>query len=256
MNVALYGRGVRRWAMTERGAEALSRSASRLEIGRSAVDWQHGVLAISIDEITAPFPRRLRGKIRVEPQALTSYRAKIDASGRHRWWPIAPAARVEARFDYPALSWSGHGYFDCNAGDEPLEAAFRSWTWSRATMRNGTAILYDLERRTDGLHSLALKFDANGGHRELHAPRHVELPRTTIWQMPRSTPSEGNGTAKIMQTLEDAPFYARSMIRSRLLGQDCVAMHESLSLDRFNSGWVQALLPFRMPRRRKAPAPR
>jgi carotenoid 1,2-hydratase len=27
-----------------------------------------------------------------------------------------------------------------------------------------------------------------------------------------------------------------------------VAMHESLSLDRFRSAWVQLLLPFRMPR--------
>jgi carotenoid 1,2-hydratase len=28
-----------------------------------------------------------------------------------------------------------------------------------------------------------------------------------------------------------------------------VAMHESLSLDRFMRPWVQAMLPFRMPRR-------
>jgi carotenoid 1,2-hydratase len=37
-------------------------------------------------------------------------------------------------------------------------------------------------------------------------------------------------------------------VASQLLGQPVVAMHESLSLDRFRSRWVQMLLPFRMPR--------
>ncbi len=52
-----------------------------------------------------------------------------------------------------------------------------------------------------------------------------------------------------MRTLEDAPFYARSLVRPALLGERVAAVHESLSLDRFRTGWVQMLLPFRMPRR-------
>ena len=51
------------------------------------------------------------------------------------------------------------------------------------------------------------------------------------------------------QTLEDAPFYARSVIATRLRGEDVTAVHESLSLDRFRAPWVQAMLPFRIPRR-------
>jgi carotenoid 1,2-hydratase len=39
------------------------------------------------------------------------------------------------------------------------------------------------------------------------------------------------------------------VLSQRLLGEDVIAVHESLSLDRFRSRWVQALLPFRMPRR-------
>jgi carotenoid 1,2-hydratase len=52
----------------------------------------------------------------------------------------------------------------------------------------------------------------------------------------------------VVQTLEDAPFYARSVVASQLQGESVNAVHESLSLDRFRSGWVQVLLPFRMPR--------
>jgi carotenoid 1,2-hydratase len=53
---------------------------------------------------------------------------------------------------------------------------------------------------------------------------------------------------RIVKTLESAPFYARSLISTRMQGQRAFAVHESLSLGRFRSAWVQAMLPFRMPR--------
>lgn len=123
-------------------------------------------------------------------------------------------------------------------------------------MRGGAAILYDCIRRKDGLHSLALRFDSHGDHRDFSTPLTSALPNTRIWRMPRSTRSEGADTARVVETLEDTPFYARSTIRARLLGESCVAVHESLSLDRFDTAWVQALLPFRMPRRTSPPRPR
>jgi carotenoid 1,2-hydratase len=52
----------------------------------------------------------------------------------------------------------------------------------------------------------------------------------------------------VIQTLEDTPFYARSMLSTRLFGEAVTAVHESLDLDRFRTAWVRALLPFRMPR--------
>jgi carotenoid 1,2-hydratase len=54
--------------------------------------------------------------------------------------------------------------------------------------------------------------------------------------------------ARIVRTLEDAPFYSRSLLDTRLLGSSAPAIHESLDLDRFRARWVQCLLPFRMPR--------
>jgi len=50
----------------------------------------------------------------------------------------------------------------------------------------------------------------------------------------------------VVETLEDTPFYARSLLATRLLGTEAIAVHESLSMERFASGWVQRLLPFRI----------
>lgn len=70
--------------------------------------------------------------------------------------------------------------------------------------------------------------------------------RRTGWRVARSVRSDG--AAKIVKTLEDAPFYARSVLSAKLLGKPVTLIHESLSLDRFKMPLVQAMLPFRMPR--------
>ncbi len=76
----------------------------------------------------------------------------------------------------------------------------------------------------------------------------VALKRTG-WRVERSVRSDG--TAAVIRTLEDAPFYARSVVSANLLGEPVTLMHESLSLDRFKMPVVQAMLPFRMPRARR-----
>ena len=66
----------------------------------------------------------------------------------------------------------------------------------------------------------------------------------------RTTRTDEGSVAGVTRTLEDAPFYARSLVASQLLGKPVIAVHESLSLTRFRAAWVRMLLPFRMPRRR------
>jgi carotenoid 1,2-hydratase len=52
-----------------------------------------------------------------------------------------------------------------------------------------------------------------------------------------------------VRTLEDTPFYARSLLSvGNNAGVARLAMHESLDLERFRSPWVRRLLPFRMRR--------
>ena len=55
-------------------------------------------------------------------------------------------------------------------------------------------------------------------------------------------------TGSIIKTWEDAPFYARSTLASRLYGEQVVAVQESLNMRRFTSPIVQFMLPYRMPR--------
>jgi carotenoid 1,2-hydratase len=52
------------------------------------------------------------------------------------------------------------------------------------------------------------------------------------------------------QSLEDTPFYSRAVLDATLCGERVVAMHETLDLRRLRSPIVQAMLPWRMPRRR------
>ena len=247
INVALYTPNGNRWAMTERRRSALERSSDRLAIGPSSLRWEGGALSIELEEIGAPIPFPQRGTVRLEPTIVNREAHLLERAGRHFWRPIAPAARVEVVFDKPALRWSGHGYFDCNAGDEPLEHAFSSWTWSRAQTETGAAILYDAERRREPALSLALRFDGAGLGEAFSPPPPAALPRSG-WRVDRATRSD-DASARLLRTLEDTPFYARSVVETTLLGQRRAVMHESLSLDRFANPIVRTMLPFRMPRR-------
>jgi carotenoid 1,2-hydratase len=249
LNVALYGPGGR-WAMTERGRAGVQASASALAIGPSALRWDGAALTVDIDEIAAPIPRRLRGRVRLHPAALMDRSYSLDAAGRHRWHPCAPCARVEVNLTHPALHWAGAAYFDSNAGDAPLEDAFSEWDWSRAHLHGGTetAVLYEAARRDGTRTSLAMKFDAAGTVSAFDPPPRVALPETG-WRIARITRSDAATTARVERTLEDTPFYARSVLAATMLGERVTTVHESLSLDRFRAKWVQMLLPFRMPRR-------
>ena len=147
----------------------------------------------------------------------------------------------------PPVSWRGAGYFDQNAGGEPLECAFSQWAWSRAQTRGGTMILYDAVRRREPPLSLALGFDRRGGFEHRRAPAAAVLPLTR-WRLRQSTHSD-DGQASLIRPFEDTPFYARSLIRHSLCGERLESVHESLSLDRFSRSIVRLMLPFRMPRR-------
>jgi len=246
VNVALYGpQG--RWCMTERNRHALRRDERMLKIGPSNLHWNGDTLEIDIDEWAVPVPRRLCGRIRVRPTVHHGESVKLDPDGHHLWTPVMPAANIEVEMQTPGIRWSGTGYFDHNTGTEPLEKCFDNWFWLRAMTSQGPVVLYDSKFNTGERSSLAMHFDQSGQRHEIPQPEPVNLPRSR-WGVTRPTRSE-NGQAKIEQVWEDTPFYTRSLVSTRLMGEDVTAVHESLSLNRFSALWVQLLLPFRMPRR-------
>lgn len=246
VNVALYGRGAR-WAMTERGRDSLAYSQDRLDIGPSSLEWRDGALVIRIDECAAPIPRAIRGEVVIEPRAILQREFTLETEGRHVWRPIAPVARARVDLEAPDLRWRGHAYLDTNAGDEPLEKAFSFWTWSRARLPDGAAIFYEAERRREGPLSLALRFNG-AAEAEMLTPPPLAPLTGTRWFVPRRTRAEA-GEAHVRRTLEDTPFYARSVVSARFAGASHDWVHESLSLDRFANPLVRLMLPFRMPRR-------
>jgi carotenoid 1,2-hydratase len=248
LNVALYGKGGKRWALTERASGAVRQSRSAITIGPSAISWDGTALVIDIEEITVPIPSRLRGQVRVHPAALTDQSFFLDSDNLHRWTPAAPISRVEVSMSKPGLRWSGQGYFDMNQGEVPLERSFVRWDWSRAVTDDGVAILYDISRRDGSQHVIAQLADGSGTLRPFDAPPPAKLPRGRIWRMAQGTRADAGSSPKITETLEDSPFYTRSVLSTQMLGQPARGVHESLSLDRFSAPWVQVLVPFRMPR--------
>lgn len=250
LNVCLYGQE-RRWTMTERSANVLSQSASRLGIGPSDLRWNDDeTLTVTIDEIGTPIPQRVRGRVHLTPVFINERRFSLHENGRHHWRPIAPSARVEVELERPGSRWTGHAYFDSNWGQEPLEDGFVSWDWSRASMGEESAILYNMERRGADPLSLALRFAADGTLHEFEPPPNQRLPRTPIWRVARGSQVDPGHPLRVVKTLEDTPFYCRSVIDTHLLERPVTAVHESLSLERFRSPIVQFMLPYRMPRRR------
>ena len=145
------------------------------------------------------------------------------------------------------MRWSGRGYLDTNDGDRPLEADFIRWDWSRGSAAGRGSILYDALRRDGTRHSFALEAGLDGQFKPTTMPNAATLP-STLWGVARRTHADSGQAPKIAKTLEDTPFYARSLLSTHLLGAPMTAMHESLDLDRFRSRWVQLLLPFRAPR--------
>ena len=245
LNVALYGPDRKLWALTETAIGEDARTSTGVRIGRSAMQWTNDELRVDVDETCAPLGRRIRGTVRILPECEPGVGIALDPRGAHMWWPVAPLSRIEVALDDPGIRFSGHGYHDANAGDEPLPAAFSRWTWSRARLKNKSIVTYDTELCSGRRMGRALAISSRGDVTELLDLPAGPLP-TTRWGLPRS--GRGDGPT-VRRSLEDTPFYARAMIESEYQGERVVAMHEELSCERLSAAWVRFLLGFRMRRR-------
>ena len=233
--------------MTERSGRHCQRGEDFFTIGPSHVHWDGQALHVDIAEITVPVPRKISGRVTFYPDQLFNFGANLDPLHKHTWGPLAPSGRVEVRLDHPEQSWQGHAYLDSNEGAEPIDVPFQEWDWSRSRLSNGdTAVLYDVQLKGGASHVLALRFGRQGGVSVFDAPPVQALSRTA-WGLPRRMRSDGPVT--VCQQLEDTPFYQRAILRSSLQGESVESFHETLNVPRLTSGIVQAMLPWRMPRR-------
>ena len=234
--------------MTERGRTHVQRSRDTFAAGPSRVHWDGTSLLIDIDEITAPLPRRVRGRVTVKPQGLSRFVTALDAGARHRWGPIGPCSRVQVDMDQPSARWEGHAYLDSNEGDEPVDRAFNTWDWSRTVMANGdTTVVYDVRPRFGPNRVIAQRFCTDGHAAPFEAPPRQPVPRSK-WFIPRAMHSDAGVAPVLQSTLEDTPFYVRSILRSSLAGEMVTSLHETLDAQRVASLPVRLMLPWRMPR--------
>lgn len=234
--------------MTERGETAVRQTADTFQVGPSQMHWDGTDLVIDIDEVSTPHGQRLRGRVRLSPEAVTGAEVPLDDRGAHLWRPFAPTARISVDIARPGWRWQGHGYFDANFGSRALEADFRYWTWARMPLRHGTTAFYDAERRDGSTLSLALAFDRQGGVREVEAPPMAPMARS-LWAVRRRMRADPGVRPRQVKAMLDAPFYTRSAVCSRIDGEETVGVHEALDLDRFANPLLKPMLALRVPRR-------
>ncbi|MEM6411322.1 MAG: carotenoid 1,2-hydratase [Pseudomonadota bacterium] len=247
INVALYGRPSR-WAMTERGQEQVARSANEFTVGPSQLRVVGDQLIIDIAERGAPLPLPVRGRVTVTMPHQTNHAFELDPAGRHTWQPICTSAKVDLSFDAPDLSWSGHGYVDSNFGAEPVTRGFDYWDWSRTPLPGGqTEVRYVTDPVSGNRRDLNVRFRKDGTFEHCDPQPDTHVNATPIWRIQRRAGLLRDTAPKVHRTLEDTPFYSRSVL-AYPKGAAGYTVHETLSCERLRSPIVRAMLPFRMPR--------
>ncbi len=206
--------------------------------------WHGERLVVRIDERSAPWGSPVRGTVKLTPLSVSDLSVPLDPRGVHTWSPRIPLARVEVDFEEPRVKFEGTGYFDLNRGSAPLEDTFASWSWSRTSHGDEATIAYDVALRDGSARARAFKVALGGELQSIDAGVSVDLP-STRFGLSRTGRSSSTPMA-IVRTLEDGPFYARSLVSTTSAGRQAFGMHETVSLDRFRSPWVRFLVPFRM----------
>ena len=251
LNVAIRGSRDRVWSLRERALGPFDRSADALVLGASVVHWSADRLEISIDERTTPIlgigARPVRGKVVFRPSGLTERSYVLDEHGRHVWWPVAPRGRIEVRLDEPALRFEGAGYHDANAGDEPVDRGFSDWTWSRGHVPHGdTVVVYETHGAGPRGASITHAFRWNGRESTSFVAPRARPFRPSLWGIPRAAHADPGHAPRLVKMLEDTPFYARSLVDTRIDGTSLQVVHESLAAQRLGKPWVRHLLEYKM----------
>jgi carotenoid 1,2-hydratase len=253
MNAAVYGarRATSAFALEERAISPRDRAADAVTIGGSTMRWEGDELVVDLDERTTPgshdFRAPVRGRVRFCPEARPQVGLAIDPEGRHRWWPVAPLGRIEVELSEPRVRFRGHGYHDANAGTEPLQAGFDTWSWSRTAGPTGARLAYDVRTRGGSALSHSFLVRPGGGVEEAPPTTQIDLGRT-LWGLRRPARVELGAETRVARVLEDGPFYARAVLDTHVEGAPARAMYETLDARRLHRRWVRYCTAYRMRR--------
>jgi len=235
--------------MTDRGRSALRQTASRFEVGPSALRWKDDHLVIDINEMGAPpLVSRVKGQVILRPRAITNVELPLTEDGAHIWRPFAPRAEIEVNLNGAGWNWSGDGYFDANFGTRALEADFSYWSWGRFPTGDGASCFYDATRRDGSTLNAAFHFDSAGDAQAVSPPPVARLPRP-LWMVRRDTRADAGFAPRQVLPMLDAPFYNRAAVETKIHGEVTTGVYEALDLARFRQPWLKPMIALRVPRR-------
>ncbi len=204
-----------------------------LRIGRSTFTRRNGVVEVVIDDVTAPWGRPVRARLRLWPTAPAVPPLRLSEAEAHFWQPLAPRARAWLQLPSGEVRESRAGYFDTNWGEVPLGGALPSWSWSRAHLSDRTHIRY----RPSG--GRPLDVVAQDGETAAFSPQEEEVHlRRTGWglRVPRELVEGGAAL------VESSPFYARAVCQ----GEGMEVVSEVADFRRFRSPLIRWMAHFRM----------
>ncbi len=248
VNVALYGRRASRWVLTEHAIAPTARGADGLTIGRSTMRWDRDRLLVELDDVSPWTARPVRGRLVFRPEVDAQQPLWLDASRRHAWWPVAPRGSLDVQLDEPALRFRATGYHDANAGDEPLHRAVNEWMWSRFHLHDGsTLVTFSVERPGGGRAARAFRFVR--GSAESLATATTRPLSPSRWGLAREAWAGAGARARLLQSLEDGPFYARHLVQARTGAGLVCGLSETLSARRLASRAARLFVGFRERRR-------
>ena len=189
--------------------------------------------------------------------------------GNHCWRLIAPQCTVEgnlalAEYDDIHSEWTfnGHGYHDCNSGNDALDADYDDWYWGRCPINEEQSIIYYHYPKSQRNQELNIAFlaDAQKGIRQIEACS-IKLEdmklTSSLMSIARSIHIEGRVegavftiTIKHLQAMEFGPFYYRFLIeaRSNANVKDKHGIAEYFNAKRLRSGIVRAMIKTPMQR--------
>ena len=232
--------------LTEHRLTPSQRASDGIQIGTTSMRREGERLIVDVDERTALFGRRVRGRITLHTETRTDALFPLDAAGQHVWSPLAPSGRIEVDLRLPSLRFSGRGYHDANAGAVGLERSLSSWTWCRGHDARGDTLITYARREVDGSTPvLPLRIDRAGGISSFAGSVEPRDLGRSLWGLRRSVHADPRARTKRVKNLEDTPFYARDVVRTQLDGSPVTAVHETFSVERLVSPWVEFMIPYR-----------
>ncbi|XXF79011.1 carotenoid 1,2-hydratase [Myxococcaceae bacterium GXIMD 01537] len=242
INFALYHEGSRRrWVLSEY-ARAEREGSNVLRIGRSVLRYlDDGRVRMEVDERTAPWGRRVRASLVLEPLTPRVDELQLVPGLPHYWQALAPRARAWLKVDTEGVEAEGLGYHDTNHGEELLGQRLGGWHWTRTHRDEVTVVDYHLP---DGVPPVRVTAHAEAVtcERGTGVPPEARTTNLTGWGL--RVPSRlhaGNTVLGVPKLLESSPFYAR--VEAREHGFD--ALGEVADFRRFHSPLIRWMAHFR-----------